>query len=66
MYSGKELVGHSFGANRQRHSMHGVYWVNIENALRWEELSFVIRRRAVYVAAARPHQCTTYIAYAER
>jgi hypothetical protein len=46
--------------------MHGVYWVNIENALRWEELSFVIRRRAVYVAAARPHQCTTYIAYAER
>lgn len=38
--------------------MHGVYRVNIENALRWEELSFVIRKKAVYVAAARPHQCT--------
>jgi len=39
--------------------MHGVYWVNIENALRWEESSFVIRRRYVYVAAARPHERTT-------
>ena len=39
--------------------MHGVCWVNIENALRREDLSFVIRRRYVYVAAARPHERTT-------